>query len=329
MIYKDIVQLEDYKYAISFDGLNYKIIELEELLQRTELIRLLVHSVIKQENFFDYNLAKILRRLYNESLDITFNLTDTLDKNKITDIVLGYIPTKLHILLNTRLAKKTKLDFIKKHHLMCIGKKNEQYLKDTGCIIVDINSWNNITVISELNYYLVKKIDYTDFKYNSVEVKKDFVKLKSIFNSDRAEIIVYKYIKSIFKDAKLHYRPKWLRNELTGKNFEIDIWIPKLKLGIEYDDTGHTEAKLKDRVYNIDTKFQLIQDSDKIDTIIVLSESPKNYFYQIDKLIYHTMKSTVKSKTFEQDSLLPAIQWLYNTLGVNRVVSLDDKEWRS
>lgn len=64
---------------------------------------------------------------------------------------------------------------------------------------------------------------------------------------------LYFYIRMIFPDVINRYRPKWL----VGKNnnhLEIDIYIPSLKLGIEYDGQNfHRDSSkdvLKDKIIN-------------------------------------------------------------------------------
>lgn len=36
-----------------------------------------------------------------------------------------------------------------------------------------------------------------------------------------------------------NYRPDWLKNQKTGKNFEIDLFVPSLRIGIEYQGAQH------------------------------------------------------------------------------------------
>ena len=81
-----------------------------------------------------------------------------------------------------------------------------------------------------------------------------------------------------------------------------------------------------DRLNIIDKKYKLIQQSNEIKSIIVLSESKSNYFYQIDKMIYHLMPTAVEHPNFKEKSLLPTVQWLYDLLNVNIKVSINDRE---
>ena len=53
---------------------------------------------------------------------------------------------------------------------------------------------------------------------------------KKYYHTSLAEQIAYYYIKKDFSDAVNNYKPEWL-----GKFSEIDIYIPSLRLAIEYD----------------------------------------------------------------------------------------------
>lgn len=50
-----------------------------------------------------------------------------------------------------------------------------------------------------------------------------------------------KTISQIFGKAriKVNYKPKWLKNPKTNNRLEIDIFIPQLKIGIEYNGEQH------------------------------------------------------------------------------------------
>jgi hypothetical protein len=52
---------------------------------------------------------------------------------------------------------------------------------------------------------------------------------------------LYKFIVSNFNDMKIerNIRPDWLKNENSGRNQELDIYVPKLKIAIEYQGRHH------------------------------------------------------------------------------------------
>ena len=44
-----------------------------------------------------------------------------------------------------------------------------------------------------------------------------------------------------------NFRPNWLRNKLTGYNLELDIYLPDLKLGFEFNGKQHDETDQRKR----------------------------------------------------------------------------------
>ena len=82
------------------------------------------------------------------------------------------------------------------------------------------------------------------------------------------EAMVFYAIKKAFPDSLNSFRPKWLVNPKTNKPLEIDVWIPSLKTGIEYDgvkwhssDTSRAKRKCK-----------LIEKSKEIKRLITILE---------------------------------------------------------
>ena len=80
--------------------------------------------------------------------------------------------------------------------------------------------------------------------------------------------LVLSSIRKYFPDALSDYRPDFMRNNLTNKNLELDIWVPSKNVGIEYDgypwhknDTQQSKAK-----------FDLVVSSDKIVKLYSLIE---------------------------------------------------------
>lgn len=104
---------------------------------------------------------------------------------------------------------------------------------------------------------------------------------------------------------KSNYRKlQFLKNPHTGYNFEIDIWIPKLKLAIEYDGEQHFKAT---GFHNSGQKLLLYKKRDKIKSRLIsqaIDFGHINYFirfnykedlteeYVKDKLITGGIKCT-------------------------------------
>ena len=139
------------------------------------------------------------------------------------------------------------------------------------------------------------------------------------------ELLVYKYVLTSFPDAIHNYRPDWLKNINTGKNLELDIWIPSLSIGIEYD--GSTFHSSKTELSEL--KFNLIVNSKYINKIYTLLE-PDCVEHSSTK--HYNIRLPLKSR--EKDYLIlglqPAIQELLKNLGVSRVIDFNyDYEYLS
>ena len=63
-----------------------------------------------------------------------------------------------------------------------------------------------------------------------------------VYKTSLPEQIIFYYVKQCFKDAVHSYKPTWLSNRS-----EIDIYIPSLKIGIEYDGKAWHKDIKKDK----------------------------------------------------------------------------------
>ncbi len=106
-------------------------------------------------------------------------------------------------------------------------------------------------------------------------------------NTSFPELIVYDSIKRYFPDAKRSYRPRWLKNPVTKKNLELDVWIPSIKVGIEYDGGAwHSEETQRSEI-----KAKLIGESKAISALYTImedgaiehtSDKHKNFYLHCD-----------------------------------------------
>ena len=129
--------------------------------------------------------------------------------------------------------------------------------------------------------------------------------------------IVYDCIREFYSNAVFNYRPSFLRNRASGSKLELDIWIPELKTGIEYDGfPWHSkETRFSKK------KYELIVQSEEIQKVFTLLEkdciehkSPKhfNIFIGSTQISLH------------YDKLEIAINKLLSLLGINKTVFLDE-----
>ena len=105
----------------------------------------------------------------------------------------------------------------------------------------------------------------------------------NILNGSLPEQVIYYFLKKHFKVVDHNYRPNWLKNPITKNNLEIDIWIPSLCVGVEYDGVKWHEKETQKSAM----KAELITKSDEIKKIYtflekgcVVHNGPKhiNYF---------------------------------------------------
>jgi very-short-patch-repair endonuclease len=80
-----------------------------------------------------------------------------------------------------------------------------------------------IVLIYSIKYNIISLPKENKSKYKSTGEKLTCQALEEIFNT---EVIN-------------NYRPNELKNYKTGHNLEIDCWVPKYKIGVEYDGIQH------------------------------------------------------------------------------------------
>jgi len=136
------------------------------------------------------------------------------------------------------------------------------------------------------------------------------------------EQIIYHFIKKHFSDARRSYRPQWLKNPASNTCLEIDIWIPSLKIGIEYDGS----VWHKERTQRSEVKFELVQGSSHINKLItilergaIIHESPKHINFQLN---YQSIPTEYTNLFTELEVI---IQQILEYLGANEEVSIDSE----
>lgn len=118
------------------------------------------------------------------------------------------------------------------------------------------------------------------------------------------EHIIYYYIKKFFSGTINRYKPDWL------KPMELDIFIPSLNIGIEYDGCRfHTEEKREPD----ERKNKLLADNN-IKLIRIREEGCAN----IDMLNHHLIECKYKEGyEYLNDIILQIIKYIYNTNNIS------------
>lgn len=182
---------------------------------------------------------------------------------------------------------------------------NAKVIRDNGCYDIDIEFEDGFKVLGVSRHrFLSGFIRHPDYTLSSFP-----------------ELILYRYVKSEFSDAVHNYRPDWLKNKKTGRNLELDIWIPSLMIGIEYDGFTY-HSSLTDL---ISLKHSLIEESSEISQLITIAE-PGTVLFEGNKFINLVALMDNNSSSYIEYGLLPVIQKLLQILGSSKIVSKNDKE---
>lgn len=126
------------------------------------------------------------------------------------------------------------------------------------------------------------------------------------------EIIAY-FVSKYFEIIQ-SYRPKWLEFE-TGQRAEIDIWIPDLKVGIEYDGNIHkSNSRYKNDIY----KNTIIENTTECNMLVRLREQKTSKMKTTSKkiAIIQAEKSIAVTSKRGLDELEKMIKNLLELLGV-------------
>lgn len=133
--------------------------------------------------------------------------------------------------------------------------------------------------ISKLKKYINKKIE---------NITREEFGFRKIGEGNVSETILTKIVQRIFSEHKIirHYRPEWL------DGLELDIYIPNLKLGIEYQGQQHFHPvdawggkKALEELRERDAKKRALCEELNIKLIEVDYTEPLSYEYIKQKLI--------------------------------------------
>ena len=218
--------------------------------------------------------------------------------------------------------KRHRYEFINRHichpsirpkiYNSIVGQSKRMH-NGLNCVVIEDNGYNDIVVEFDDKYKV---------STNRGCFAQGYIRHPDYTLGSYPELVLWRYIKSFFPDAIHNFRPDWLCNKLTGRNLELDIYIPSLKIGIEYDSfTYH-----KDYTFLSDLKHDLISNTTNVDKLYTLLE-PGACVYDNEKFINIRMQVENNRGSFLEFGLLPAISILLKYLGSNKNISLSDKEW--
>lgn len=101
------------------------------------------------------------------------------------------------------------------------------------------NRWELFLIISILIiiicYFFTHQEEYKGIQYNLISSQP--IKKKRVPKKHETEC--KRIIENIFKTPFTTVRPNFLKNPKTGKNLELDMYNPNLKLAIEYQGAQH------------------------------------------------------------------------------------------
>lgn len=134
-----------------------------------------------------------------------------------------------------------------------------------------------------------------------------------------AQRLIFYYIKLYFSDAVYGLRPDWLKNYYTGCNFELDIYIPSIKVAIEFDGSvaGHF-SKSRSKV----EKFKLINSSENIDKIFVIRDDDDR-IVTYDSPKYENIRLNYNGNDMRLPSIVETMELVLHKLGIDAELELN------
>jgi hypothetical protein len=103
--------------------------------------------------------------------------------------------------------------------------------------------WIGGSILLFVLLYIIRNIFKETF--NKPAVLDDFFQKTKVEGKvkgeSRGETLCRKIAEKIFEKPFVKVRPEFLKNNVTGKNLELDIYNEELKIAIEYDGQQHTK----------------------------------------------------------------------------------------
>ena len=135
------------------------------------------------------------------------------------------------------------------------------------------------------------------------EFKKGMVKHPRIDSKSLMKTIIFNEIYKYFPDAMLNYMPDFLHRVKTKNNqryFVLGIYIPSIKMDIEYiySSSGQrSETEVE--------KYQEIEKSDYIDSVIIISEKHAVSYDEFPKVVEYRMRH---NSSYKFELVLPDVE---------------------
>ena len=209
----------------------------------------------------------------------------------------------IHPLLGRGYAYSKKHSILGKEKLMKCGMK---------CVVIKDNGSSNISVKFEDGIIVNHKLRYA-FEHREI-VNPNLINVSSL-----PQRIIFNFIHDFFNDAVQNYRPEWMKNKLTNANMELDIWIPSIKIGIEYDGVQwHKKENERSKI-----KAEIIQQNENIKSLITILEKGaiKHTSNKHINFLLNTTSNRSEKEAFILD-LEKTINNVLKYLGVNEEVKI-------
>lgn len=140
------------------------------------------------------------------------------------------------------------------------------------------------------------------------------------------QYILYTYMLSFFPDAIIDYKPDWLK--CNNYRYELDIYIPSLKVGVEYDGAFFHSNEIHNK------KYEVVSETEELNTVYqILELGAKDYSTIYEDVRSFQLSTTTSSgcclELYLQD-LSNSITWLLKQLSVpNPIVNITVDEYNS